>query len=246
VIVGEVIQAAQMSRSFEEQVLDRVNRMRPGHEAFCCSIDLLGLGDMLRDNPAEAASRLNDIQRAFGEALLLFPGGDDYRVCFAGDSVFVVLELTPEDDREQVWSRYCGHLFAVCSILQDLELGMGNPGIRVIASYGKLLQIWEPESWNDPMLAEFTRNWFVLTGASEALWKCTEAERRGQCAGFAHGYWWHEDRAEKHRYRGTPFFKIPLTDYRDTSRYPEFFKVMCDRADRNATLDVICGKKSHN
>ncbi len=235
-----------MSRSFEEQVLDRVNRMRPGHEAFCCSIDLLGLGDMLRDNPAEAASRLNDIQGAFGDALLFFPGGSDYRVCFAGDSVFVVRELTPKDDLEIEWSNYCGHLFAVCSILQELELGMCNLGIRVIASYGELSRIWEPDSWRDPILSGFTKNWFVLTGASEALWKCTEAERRGAYAGFAHGYWWHEDRAEKRRYRGTPIFKIPLTAYRDTSLYPEFFKVMCDRADRNATLDVICDTKSHN
>jgi len=143
--------------------------MRPSHEAFCCSIDLLGLGDMLRDNPAEAASRLNDIQRGFGEAFLFFPGGSDYRVCFAGDSVFVVRELTPEDDRERAWSYYCGHLFAVCSILQELELGMSNPGIRVIASYGELSQIWEPDSWRDSILPGLTRNWFVLTGASERV-----------------------------------------------------------------------------
>jgi len=211
--------------------------MRPSHKAFCCSIDLLGFGNMLRDRPSEAASRLNDLQQGFGEALLFFPGGDDYRVCFAGDSVFVVRELTPEEDREGAWPYYCGHLFAVASILQEVELGLGNPGIRVIASYGQLSQIWEPNSWKDPLLSESTKNWFVLTGASEALGKCTEAERRGQDAGFAHGYCWHEDLARKRRFYGTPLFKIPLTAYREPGLYPEFFRTMCGRADQTATLD---------
>jgi len=225
-----------MSEALRKELVAQVDRMRPGYEAFCCLIDLLGIRDMLLRSPSEASQRLNDLQQAFAEAFHFFPGGKDYRVCFAGDSVFVVKELPPEDHPEQAWPGYCGHLFAVCSILQNLELGIGNPGIRAIASYGQVSQVWKPDTWRDPALVECAANWLVLTGASEALLKCTEAEGQGRRAGFQHGYFWHEDRTATRRYCGTRITNIDLSAYGQPDLYAKFFIEMCQSADLDAAL----------
>jgi hypothetical protein len=53
-------------------------------------IDLLGAARLSLQNRHEAAARLNDLQGGFFDGLIdFFPGGDDYRICYAGDSVFV-------------------------------------------------------------------------------------------------------------------------------------------------------------
>jgi len=81
-----------------QQVFELTKRMMPDFRAFCASVDLLGVEEGIARDPEEAKQRLNDLQQGFGEALIFFPGGEDYRVCFVGDSLFVVKELTPPEN----------------------------------------------------------------------------------------------------------------------------------------------------
>ncbi|HWX42705.1 MAG TPA: hypothetical protein VN345_16250 [Blastocatellia bacterium] len=82
----------------EELLRELIVRGRAGFNAFCATIDLLGMSRMVTDDPTEARTRLDNLQQGFGDGLLLFPGGADYRVCFAADSLFVVKEFTPEEN----------------------------------------------------------------------------------------------------------------------------------------------------
>jgi hypothetical protein len=191
---------------------------------------------MMRKNPAEAQARLNDLQQGFGDALIFFPGGEDYRVCFAGDSLFIVKELSPDDDWIEHWPAFCGHLFAMASMLQDLETNIGNPGLRAIVSYGRLLQLRESDSWREEPISRYTRNWLVLTGASGALLKCTEAERLGSKGGFHGGYFWHEDPEKERSYRGTPLYKIPPELCCQPALYRAFYYETIQKAKRESEL----------
>jgi len=73
----------------EANLVEMVNRMRGGYQSLCAMVDLLATHDMLEKNRFETFARLNDLQQGFAESLVFFPGAEDYRVCFAGDSVFV-------------------------------------------------------------------------------------------------------------------------------------------------------------
>src|SRR5262249_33991081 len=146
------------------------------------------------------------------------------RACFAGDSWFVIKELTPEENWIEHWPSFCGHIFALTSFMHNMEKTIENPGIRLIISYGTLLQLSRPDRWREEHIEKFTKNWFVLTGASKALRKCTVAEAGGKKSGFDGGYCWHEDPQKEQRYLGTPFFHLPRELYQDPSLYPEFYK----------------------
>lgn len=222
----------------EPELLELMSRSRTGFKAFCATVDLLGMKTMIRENPIEASSRLNDLQQGFGDAFLLFPGGTDYRVCFAGDSVFVVKELAPEESWIERWPDFCGHVFALASVMQDLEVSIGNPGIRLIISYGQLFQLRQPDSWREESISEYTRNWLVLTGASDALVKCTEAERLGQNGGFDGGYCWHEDTKRERSYLGTRLFRIPTNLCRLPDLYPTFYQEVRARTEKQTELVV--------
>lgn len=78
-----------MDRS-EKNFFRLIRRGRSGFQSFCAMIDLLGAARLSLQNRHEAAARLNDLQGGFFDGLIdFFPGGDDYRICYAGDSVFV-------------------------------------------------------------------------------------------------------------------------------------------------------------
>ncbi|MBZ5727518.1 MAG: hypothetical protein LAP87_21285 [Acidobacteriia bacterium] len=77
------------------RILEMVRRDDEGFRALAASVDLIGTSCQMAHNPTEARARLNDLQQGFGEALHLYPGGEAYRVCFAGDFVFVVREIEP-------------------------------------------------------------------------------------------------------------------------------------------------------
>ena len=74
---------------------------------------------------------------------------EDYRVCFAGDSVFVVREVEPQEQLADVWPNFCGHVFAITSMAQEIEFELRNPGVTLIISYGELAQIYNPDHWKD-------------------------------------------------------------------------------------------------
>jgi hypothetical protein len=222
--------------SFCNKVFDLAARGRPGFNAFCTSIDLYGMKYTMRKNPREARARLDDLQQGFGYALTLFPGGEDYRVCFLGDSLLVVKELSPDDDWTDQWPVFCGHLFAMASILQDMETNIGNPGLRAIASYGRLFQLREPDSWRQEPISKCTRNWLVLTGASDALRKCHDAENQGHKSGFLGGYFWHEDPRTEQNYRGTPLRKIPPDQCCQPALYRSFYYDAIQRAEKESLL----------
>lgn len=213
-----------------DEVFKLVSRSRQGFNAFCATFDLLGIRSMMKNNPDEAKARLNDLQQGFGDALIFFPGGQDYRVCFAADSLFIVKELLPEDNWIEHWPSFNGHLFAIASLLHDLETNIGNPGLRVIISYGHLLQLSEPDSWRDKLISEYTENWLVLTGASDALIKCDEAERLGSKGGFVGGYCWHEEPDKEYSYLGTPLFKMQIEYNQQPNLYPDFYKEIRSKA----------------
>ncbi len=219
-----------------QQVIELAKRMRSGYSAFCAYIDLLGMKNTMRLDPEEAIHRLDDLQQSFGDALLFYPGGKDYRVCFLADSLLVVKELTPEEKSEDCWPTFCGHIFALSSYVQELELNIGNPGLRVFVSYGQLFQIIEPDSWRQHPISEFTKNWFVLTGASDALIKCTQADKVGHIGGFEGGYCWHEVPDKESVYFGTPFYRIHPTQRLQPNLYPIFYKELCKRACKSVEL----------
>jgi len=209
--------------------------MRAGYKAFCAHIDLMATSLMIETKPDEALARINDL-KSFGDALFLFPGGEDYRVCFAGDSIFVIKELSPEQKIEALWPRFCGHIYALTSVTHDMETTIGNPGLRVVTSYGPLLQIFEPDHLADESVEEYTKNWFVLTGASAALKKCTEAEALGRKGGFLPNYVWHEKLDDPRSYWGTRCLKIPLENYQRPELYCGFYEQMLAKADQEAHL----------
>lgn len=219
-------------------ILKIVSRSRKGFNAFCATLDLLGVRSMIKSNPIEAQARINDLQQGFGDSLVLLPGGQDYRACFAGDSLFIVKELQPEDNWIKHWPSFIGHVFAVASVLNDLEVNIGNPGLRVIISYGRLLQLREPESWNDELISVYTKNWLVLTGASDALIKCTEAERVGHKGGFNGGYCWHEEPEQEYSYLGTPLFKISNMLYQQPNLYQTFYNEIRQKAEKKTKLQI--------
>ena len=132
---------------FDDQLLRRVNRSRKGYTALAATIDLLAIRSMTSTDPREARQRLNDLQGGVSASITLYPGGADYRVCFAGDSVFLVQELEPEVDGTNAWANFCGHIFAISCLLNDMDRGIENPGLRVIIAAGSLLQITDPDSW---------------------------------------------------------------------------------------------------
>lgn len=219
-------------------MIELAKRMRSGYRAFCASIDLLGMKETMRLNPREAVHRLDDFQQGFGDALIFFPGGKDYRVCFLADSLFVVRELTPEEKSDECWPMFCGHVFALASYVQELETSIGNPGVRMVVSYGQLFQIVEPDSWHQYPISGFTKNWFVLTGASDALRKCCDAEEVGHSGGFEGGYCWHEVPGNEREYLGTRFINIPPDYWRQPNLYPAFYQELCKKADKRVRLSV--------
>jgi len=228
---------------FETELLRRVERSRSGYRAFCATIDLLGVTRMLKDDPQEAMSRLNDLQLSFAHASLFFPSDAEERACFAGDSWFIVREIRPDDDEASLWKVFCGRIFALLSIAAEIEHDLGNPGLRAIASRGRLVQIIDPDGWREDFIERQTRNWFVLTGANEALVKCLGAERAGSSHGFAWGQLWHETLEHELEYMGTPLAKIDRHAYQDPQVYPYIYDEMCSRSRNRVTLSVEFLKK---
>ena len=193
---------------------------------------------MALSDPREAQQRVNDVQQSVTDAVLFFPGAQHYRACFAGDSWFVVREVDPEEDAGSLWPGFCGHIYALASIAQEIEAGLGSPGIRVIASHGQLLPLEEPDGWQDPAISAETARWFALTGINEALLKCGAAERAGSEGGFRGGFFWHERPTSDYQYWGTPFLRIPVRTYCDESQYPMFYEVLCSEHTEVTVLEA--------
>jgi len=221
---------------FDDQLLRRVNRSRKGYTALAATIDLLAIRSMTSTDPREARQRLNDLQGGVSASITLYPGGADYRVCFAGDSVFLVQELEPEVDGTNAWANFCGHIFAISCLLNDMDRGIENPGLRVIIAAGSLLQITDPDSWKGTPWAAQTEHWFVLTGASEGLRKCTRAEGVGSGGGFVGGYCWHERPGVPGEFLGTRLSKLSPFSYQRAELYPQIYDWMKASAERSAVL----------
>lgn len=170
---------------FAEDMLRLVNRGREGFQAFAATVDLVGIKNQMVKRKDEARARLDDLQQGFGGALSIFPEGEEYRVCFATDEVFVVRELDPGADAGPLWASFCGHIYALAGFLDDRDRQIGNPGLRVVVAAGPLLQVSDPESWKKLPCRLETANWFVLTGASGALQKCMKAESLGKKAALS-------------------------------------------------------------
>lgn len=221
---------------FEKEVLRRVERSRSGYRALCATVDLLGVTRMLEEDPYEAMSRLNDLQQSLANATLFFPNDAEERACFAGDSWFLVREVGPDEDEAQLWRAFCGRVFALVSMAAEIEHDLGNPGIRVIASRGRLVQIVELERWREDFIEDQTRHWFVLTGAAEGLIKCQAAEKAGSGGGFGRGLFWHEKLDTELEYIGTPLGKINRQSYCDPTVYPQIYDEMCSRGVDTARL----------
>jgi len=218
------------------RILEVVRRDDEGFRALAASVDLIGTSCQMAHNPTEARARLNDLQQGFGEALHLYPGGEAYRVCFAGDSVFVIREVEPEADVAPIWASFCGHMFAVACLLHEMDQKIGNPGLRTIVAAGPLFQLVDPESWKRLPWRGETQNWFVLTGASVALKKCTDAEARGTSGGFLSGYCWHEHPTDPGTFMGTRLETAPIQMACDRSQYVELYNLMVSKAEQKATL----------
>lgn len=229
-------------RGLWEEVLELVRRRRPGYSSFCVSVDLLGVRRMLSNNPPEAGARLNDLQIGLAEATILFPGGGDYRACFLGDSWFIVREVSPEQDPDTLWPAFCGHLFALTSIVRDMKDGLGNPGIRAVAARGSVTQIELPDAWRDKHLRDETKHWFVLTGADQALVKSEQAQRAGKKGGFFGNLFWFEVLQDPGTFWGTPFRKFSPLELRRPDLYAAFYERMRQDHTREAMLPAASGE----
>lgn len=218
------------------QVPEVAHRSAEGFRALAASVDLMGTSRQMAHNPHEARARLNDLQQGFGEALYFYPGGEVYRVCFAGDSVFVIREIELEAEVAPMWASFCGHMFAVACLIHEMDQKIGNPGLRMIVAAGPLFQLVDPESWKRLPWRDETQNWFVLTGATVALKKCTDAEARGTCGGFLGGYCWHEQPTEPGTFMGTRLETLPNQIARDRSQYVQLYNLMVSKAEQRATL----------
>lgn len=234
------------SNALDKQVLRRVNRSRLGYRALCATVDLLGVSRMWEEDPTEALSRLNDLQESFADATLLFPGDTQERACFAGDSWFLVREVLPEEDEAQLWEAFCGRVFALSSIAAQIEYDLGSPGLRVIASRGRLIQIIEPDRWRKDFINDQVRNWFILTGAAEGLVKCQAAEKAGKKGGFSWGHFWHESLDTELEYIGTPLAKIDLRAFRDLKVYPYIYEEICKHSVGTTKLSLESLKNDAN
>lgn len=224
------------ANEFETKLRHRLVRSREGYRAFCATIDLLGVSQLLEQDPAEAMSRLNDLQLAFAHGTLIFPGDAQERACFAGDSWFFVREVAPDEDEPALWKAFCGRVFALVSIVAEMENDLGNPGLRVIISYGSLVQIIEPDNWREDFIEPQTRNWFVLTGAAEALRKSLCAEQAGKKAGFKEGYFWHESPTLPLKYLGTPLTKFDHSIFDQPTTYPAIYEELSIRTNYEVSL----------
>jgi hypothetical protein len=220
----------------DARIVEMVHRGAEGFWALAASVDLIGMSAQMVQNPCEARARLNDLQQGFGEALCLYPGGAVYRVCFAGDSVFVIREIEPEARVAPIWASFCGHMFAVAGLLHEMDRAIGNPGLRVVVAAGPLFQLADPESWKRLPWRHETQNWFVLTGASVAFAKCWKAERLGTKGGFRRGYCWHERLTEAGIFLGTRLARVPDEMACDPSQYGQVYSLMASTAEEKATL----------
>lgn len=223
--------------AFEDELLRLIARRRPGYRALCATVDLLGVKAMLEVDSVAAMNRLNDLLEAIAHATQFFPGDGQERACFAGDSWFFVREVRPEEHEVALWKEFCGRLFALVSIAAEIEVDLGNPGLRVIASRGDLAQTVEPDSWREDFIEDQTRHWFVLTGAAEGLRKSQAAEAAGAAGGFTPSQFWHEELGKEFEYLGTPLSRIRLESYGDRQAYVAIFEEMCARATGVAVLD---------
>jgi len=225
---GRLVQQVNTPRA--DGFLDLVRRSRDGFRAFAASVDLIGIEHLLKARP-------NDLQQGFGESLEFYPGGREYRVCFAGDSLFAVLELEPQEENEAtLWAAFCGHLYALSAMMNAMDRGIGNPGLRVIIAAGPLVQLREPDKWKSFRFKDQTVNWFTLTGASVALSKAWAAERAGSGGGFLPGYCWHEKPGAPGTFMGTALYEIDLHYAMMPQLYPAFYRSMVEGADRESAL----------
>lgn len=227
------------SSEFWDQVLALANRRRQGYMSCCLTVDLLGVKSILARDPHEAGVRLNRLQQGFADATLLFPGADKYRACFLGDSWFVVREIPPEESLSSVWPIFCGHVYALTSVVQDLERQIGNPGTRAVASYGQLVQLEAPDGWRHEYIENDTKHWFVLTGADEALIKSERAQRVGKAGGFVGGHFWFESIEQPNLFMGSPFGGVAIHEYRQPELYSVFYKRICRGYTKSAILDFL-------
>ena len=220
----------------DDEFWELMCRGRGGFQAFVATIDLLGMQAMMLKRPSEARARIDDLQQSFGGVLPLYPGGESYRVCFAGDSLFVVREIEPDADAPALWASFCGHVFALSCFLHTMERQIGNPGLRLIIASGPLFQVRAPRSWQRLPWSSQTRNWFVLTGATAALKKCWDAEARGRKGGFLGGYCWHERPEVPGSFLGTRLRELPPDTYMRPDLYPAFYTRMAAEAEGEADL----------
>lgn len=225
------------TEAFSDEVPHLVHRQREGYSAFCASVDLLGIASMLESSPSEARDRLDDLQQGLVDALLFYSGGDDYRACFVGDSWFLVRELDPDQSEPDLWPAFCGHVFALAQFILETEKLIGEPGLRVVVSRGRLWRLSEPdESTMLGIKEKFAARWFVLTGASEALIKCRAVERAGSRDGFLGDFFWQESPETELTYWGTPLFKLPPSYY-ESRHYPTIYQLVCERKSHEVVLD---------
>ena len=164
-----------------EEIITESRRSGEGFRAFAASADLLGMKILMAKDRREARQRLNDFQQGFADALAFFPGGERYRVCSAGDSVFVVQELEPGEDEAALWPSFCGHIYAVTAHNNDMDRTIGNCGVRLIMASGALFQLVRPESWHKLPHADQTENWFsVNAGRKGEHWPAEKVTHLGR------------------------------------------------------------------
>ena len=170
-----------------DELFEMIRNTELYNKTFCASIDLLGIKSLIGKANTNLNTRLYNLYSSFHAAYTNYPLSEDIRVCYIGDSIWIIKEFSIEEEMqnnmEDEWRSFCGQIYLMsCDISISENFGenttLDEPcGIRVIISYGKTYEIYKKKLWPQ------NNNWFVFTSPNTALNKCFKAESIGENSG---------------------------------------------------------------
>lgn len=230
----------------ENELFELIKNTETYKKTFCASIDLLGVSSLIGKSSTNLNMRLYNLYSGFWSSHNLYPVYDSYNICFAGDSIFIVNDLTIDqefnNDPKKLYEQFCGHIFGIASeinLLEHTSLENDNPcGVRVIISYGKTYDISKNNLWRD------YPNWFVLTGPNTAVIKSLKAEKLGSKNGFKWNSFYYEMWDDEEKYKGVLLKPIsPIHNLQPPVLYDKIYEVIDSQIQNYASLSIKWHKK---
>lgn len=222
----------------ENELFELIKNTELYHVTFCASIDLLGISSLIGKPNTNLNMRLYNLYSGFWAANEIYPIPTRYQICFAGDSIFIINELTIEEElnngAQNYYYEFCGNVYGIASeinLLEHTTNSNGPCGIRVIISYGKTYDISRNNLWQDQS------NWFVLSGPNTALVKSLKAEKLGRKNGFKWNSLYYEVWEKEEKYNGVNIKPIdPRHDLQPPELYKKIYEVINSQILNHASL----------